>query len=123
MQSQIDYKKVGQRIKQARNECGMTQDELSTLCGCSTAYFSRCENGRAKVSLSLLFTISVKTGRGVDYFLMDSPSSDPNIKIDSTISSLLQQCSAEMLTLVEHSLKELVDYDQSIRKRLEGRAS
>ncbi|MCD8011861.1 MAG: helix-turn-helix domain-containing protein [Lachnospiraceae bacterium] len=116
---EIDYEQLGKRIQQARKESNMTQEELSGRCNISTSYLSRCENGNTRISLPLLYKIGVQTGRGVDYFLMDSPSSDPSIKINNSIGKLLLQCSAEMLTLVEHFLQGLLNYDQSIRKRLE----
>lgn len=58
MEQEIDFIRVGQRIKIARQEKGFNQAELGRLVGCSNNHMSHIEIGQTKVSLSLL----LKTG-------------------------------------------------------------
>ena len=54
----IDYKLIGDRIKQARKAKGMTQEVLSERLGVSIGYVSQVERGITKISLDLLGAIS-----------------------------------------------------------------
>ena len=47
----IDYKRIGNTIKRLRLERGLTQEELSELCGISTSYLGYVERGNRSLSL------------------------------------------------------------------------
>ena len=51
VQPEVDYLKIGQRIKSARLEQGLNQTELGKLVGCSNNHMSHIEIGQTKVSL------------------------------------------------------------------------
>lgn len=54
----IDYKLIGERIKHARKNRGMTQEVLAERLGVSIGYVSQVERGITKISLDLLGAIS-----------------------------------------------------------------
>ena len=54
----IDYKLIGERIKQSRKAKGMTQEVLAERLGVSIGYVSQVERGITKISLDLLGAIS-----------------------------------------------------------------
>ena len=54
----IDYKLIGERIKQTRKAKGMTQEVLAERLGVSIGYVSQVERGITKISLDLLGAIS-----------------------------------------------------------------
>ena len=54
---EVDYVKIGARIKKLRIEKGLTQAELSDMAGCSNNYLSHVETAQSKVSLSVLLQI------------------------------------------------------------------
>ena len=54
----IDYKLIGERIKQARKSKGMTQEVLAEKLSVSIGYVSQVERGITKISLDLLGAIS-----------------------------------------------------------------
>ena len=54
----IDYKLIGERIKQARKSRGMTQEILAERLNVSIGYVSQVERGITKISLDLLGAIS-----------------------------------------------------------------
>ena len=48
-QPEIDYVKIGQRIRAARLEKGYSQADLGALVGCSNNHMSHVEVGQRKV--------------------------------------------------------------------------
>ena len=54
----IDYKLIGERIKQARKSKNMTQEVLAEKLNVSIGYVSQIERGITKISLDLLGAIS-----------------------------------------------------------------
>lgn len=55
----IDYKVIGNRIKTARAETGMSQEQLAEKLNVTPEYCSRFENGKAKLNLERLSQVSV----------------------------------------------------------------
>ena len=58
MQPELNYVKIGQRVKTARIEKGLTQADLGAMVGCSNNHLSHIEVGQTKVSLSMLLKLS-----------------------------------------------------------------
>lgn len=52
MLPEIDFERIGQRVKQARIDKGYTQAELGEVIGCSNNHMSHIETGQTKVSLT-----------------------------------------------------------------------
>ena len=49
MQLELDYIKIGRRIKAARLEKGLNQCDLGAMVGCSNNHMSHVEAGQTKV--------------------------------------------------------------------------
>lgn len=47
----IDYQLMGERIKNKRNEKGISQEKLAETMDVSVAYLSRVERGTAQITL------------------------------------------------------------------------
>lgn len=62
IQAEIDFARIGQRIRIARQENGLNQAELGRLVGCSNNHMSHIEIGQTKASLSMLLKISCVLG-------------------------------------------------------------
>ena len=73
MQPEVDYIKIGQRIKAARQEKGYSQADLGALVGCSNNHMSHVEVGQTKVSLAMLLKLAFVLEKNFDYFLLDTP--------------------------------------------------
>lgn len=54
----VDYKLIGERVKKARKNKGMTQDAMAERLNVSIGYVSQVERGITKISLDLLGAIS-----------------------------------------------------------------
>ena len=73
----LDDVLLGKRVKIARKEKRLTQEELAGLCNCTPTHICNIENGKIGISLELLFKISILLGKSMDYFVMDNPGVDP----------------------------------------------
>ena len=52
--SEIDFSKVGLKMKQLRNERGITQEQVARDLDCTVPFVSNVENNRAKLNLRVL---------------------------------------------------------------------
>lgn len=109
MQLELDYIKIGHRIKAARLEKGLNQTDLGAMVGCSNNHMSHVEVGQTKVSLSMLVKLSVILEKDFDYFLLDTPYVRQERIINSEISEKLKQCSSMTLVTVSKILDALLD--------------
>ena len=71
MQQEINYKKLGLKIKEIRISKGLTQDTLAEMVSCNTSHISNVENNHTKVSLNVLLAIANALNTSIDYLLSD----------------------------------------------------
>lgn len=114
MQPEINFVRVGQRIKIARQEKGLNQAELGRLVGCSNNHMSHVEIGQTKVSLSMLLKISSVLEKDLNYFLMDTPFVQRDCIIDTEISHKLDQCTPATLVAVSKMIDILLEQQQTL---------
>ena len=60
---------VGERVRQARQECGMSRRALSDVSGISLRYLAQLESGGGNISIALLYKVAHALGRPVDWFV------------------------------------------------------
>lgn len=53
----VDYKLIGQRIKDKRKQNGLTQEQLSEQLSVTVGYVSQLERGITKINLDMLSSI------------------------------------------------------------------
>jgi len=114
MQPEIDYLKIGQRIKAARLEKNYSQADLGVLVGCSNNHMSHVEIGQTKVSLPLLLKLSLVLEKDFDYFLLDTPYAKCESIINSEISEKLHHCNATTLITVSKIIDVLLDQQKML---------
>ncbi len=117
MQPEVDFAKIGQRIKAARMEKGLSQGELGELVGCSNNHMSHVEVGQTKVSLTMLMKLSLALDKDFDYFLFDTPYVRQERIINSEISSKLRKCSPVTLLSVNKIIDILLE-QQDVQSKL-----
>ena len=113
MQPEVDYEKIGQRIKKIRTEKGLTQAELSEMVGCSNNHMSHIEVAQTKVSLSLLLQLSYALDTPVDYFLLDTPFAAKDSYINMEISKKLKRCSPSTLVSISKIIDVLLEQQKN----------
>ena len=117
MQPEIDYIKIGPRIRAARLEKGYSQADLGALVGCSNNHMSHVEVGQTKVSLAMLLKLAFVLEKNFDYFLLDTPYTKCDSIIDNEIAAKLKKCNVTTLITVGKLIDVLIDQQEMIKKR------
>ena len=66
---ELDFSRIGQRIKEVRTDKKLTQDYIAEKTGVNVSHISKIENSKVKVSLTLLVAICNTLGVTIDYIL------------------------------------------------------
>lgn len=75
MKSEFDYTALGERIRKARKQKHLTQEQLAEACDLSTAHIGHIERGTRALSIESLITISEVLNVSTDYLLLDISNS------------------------------------------------
>ena len=76
----MDYKRLGERIREERRKLGLTQAQLAEDVDISDTYMGSIERGERSLTLDTLVRLVNRLGVTVDYLLADSvANSDANI--------------------------------------------
>ena len=76
----MDYKRLGERIREERRKLGFTQAQLAEAVDISDTYMGSIERGERSLTLDTLVRLVNRLGVTVDYLLADSVTdSDANI--------------------------------------------
>lgn len=114
MPKEVDYTKIGRRIRSVRQSKNMTQAELSAIVNCSNNYLSHIETAQCKVSLSMLLKLAFALGESIEYFLLDTPYARAETIIDSDISKKLAKCNPSTLNAVSKMIDILLEQQVSL---------
>jgi transcriptional regulator with XRE-family HTH domain len=95
---------VGQKIKEFREEAGVSQKKLGLSLGLSDKAVSAYESGRTLPPLETLFRIAEELDKPVKFFL-----------VDKTEDNMVE----EQLDSIESKLEELLEEIQTVRKNYE----
>ena len=79
MDREIDYAAMGERIRRARENERLTQEQLAEICSISAAHMGHIERGTRPPSLEAVFRISKSLHVSMDYLLTDSLTSDDTL--------------------------------------------
>lgn len=76
----MDYKKLGERIREERKRLNLTQAQLAEAVDISDTYMGAIERGERSLTLDTLVRLVNRLGVTVDYLLSDSVTdTDSNI--------------------------------------------
>lgn len=109
VQPEVDFVKIGQRIRMARIEKGLNQGELGELVGCSNNHMSHLEVGQTKVSLTMLMKLSMVLEKDFDYFLLDTPYVRQDRIINSEMINKLEKCNPSTLISISKIIDVLLE--------------
>lgn len=87
---------LGDKIRETRLKCGLTQDRLAEMVDISTNFMSLIENGR-NMSVETLVKIADALGVTVDYLLSDTSQVQSNELTTKILQSLLTLNDSEKL--------------------------
>lgn len=98
----INFKRIGKRIKTARNENGFTQEAFSEILGITTEHLSRIETGSYRPSLGLIEKISSALDIPEEVIMFgDKRLSTPNTRLSNKIEALSADKQKALETIVD----------------------
>ena len=95
----VDYKLIGQRIKEARKRAGISQEKLGELIDVATAYVSRVERGSSHVNLKKLSQISVALNTPIEELVSDTTTKSKNY-LSKEFQEVLSKCTPDQQSLI-----------------------
>ena len=87
----MDYKKLGERIRQERQRLHLTQAALAEFIDISDTYMGAIERGERSLTLDTLVRLVNRLGVTVDYLLVDYVTDSDQIILDQFKQIIDQQ--------------------------------
>lgn len=112
----MGFKEIGKRIQQAREDKGLSQEQLSRLIGCSQSALSNYEKGKRRLYLTQLDLLAGALDKPIDYFMLTDDENSPAVDYTAAQpppSRLLQ----EIEDLSAADRRELLDFLDFLRWR------
>lgn len=95
----VDFRLIGQRIKNARTEKGWSQEKLAETINVATAFLSRVERGGTSINLNRLAQISEALDVPIEELIAGVVKED-NRYLTKEFSELLKKCSKDKRRLI-----------------------
>ena len=108
----LDYKVIGQRLKNARVAKNLTQEDLAEQIDISVAFLSRVERGNSHINLKRLNQLCRLLDVSEGYILNGASSNSTNY-LDKEFSELLKGCSSEKQRLIYDIAKVIAESDNN----------
>ena len=93
---------IGQRLRQKRNELGLTREKFAELADIGAGYYGQLEVGSSQMSIDTLIKISGAMHLPMEYILFGTGYEPGD---SSAVQQLLSQCNERELKLAEEVLK------------------
>lgn len=93
---------IGQRLRQRRQELGLTREKMSELADIGTGYYGQLEVGTSQMSIDTLLKLSQSMHLPMEYILLGSGYETGNA---TGVQDLLSRCTPRELKLAEDVLK------------------
>lgn len=106
----VDYPLIAKRIKAARKQACLTQEQLAEKIDISTNAVAKLENNLMTASLQTLVNIANVLGIGMDYLLCESYPADQESNIDVFLDGLIDGLSQQDKEFIIHVINGLKLY-------------
>ena len=107
----IDFCIIGSRLKQARIDAGLTQQEMAEKTNLSVAFISRVERGTSHINLKRLSEFCSILHVSEGYILNGSSDEDSKYLYDE-FNNILKKCSPEKQKLIYKLSKVIAEDDK-----------
>ncbi len=108
MNKELDFEKIGGRIRETRIAKGLTQEYLAEYAGVNVSHISNIENNKVKVSLGALVSICNAMDVTLDY-IMYSEYRKPEDALTQCVAIEVQKCDEDMKNRLLKIIKVLED--------------
>jgi len=96
------YEQIGRKLQKAREDSGLSQEELARRLGCTQASLSNYELGKRRLYLAELQRIGQLLGKPITYFLEESENGEP---IGNELAGMLKETYVKEILLALQDLK------------------
>jgi transcriptional regulator with XRE-family HTH domain len=108
-------KDIGRKLQQAREDAGLSQEQLASMLGCAQSTLSNYEKGKRRLYLTQLENIAEILNRPIEYFLETSNSNNESMKqvnrgADSIQEPELLQIVNALYDLPSEQRRSVMDY-------------
>lgn len=110
------YKSIGERIQKAREEAGLSQEELSSRLGYTQAALSNYELGKRRLYLANIEQIARELGRPLSYFINDADERI-RVKMDTPADETTSEINKLLSELPPEERKNILEYIQWRKER------
>jgi transcriptional regulator with XRE-family HTH domain len=111
------YKTIGKKIQKAREEAGLSQEEMASRLGYTQAAFSNYELGKRRLYLANIEQIARELDKPLSYFLEESP-----LTVQETRKEIKDEIQAEIVQILSEltvdEKKNILEYIKWRRDRL-----
>jgi transcriptional regulator with XRE-family HTH domain len=111
------YREIGRKIQKAREEAGLSQEQLASRLGYTQAALSNYELGKRRLYLANIEQIAKELNKPLNYFLEDAAltaNAEPGEPRDETITEIIRLLSG----LPAEERQYLLEYIKWRRDRL-----
>jgi transcriptional regulator with XRE-family HTH domain len=105
----MDYKRLGERIREERLRLNLTQAQLAEAIDISDTYMGAIERGERSLTLDTLVRLVNRLGVTVDYMLSDSVS-DSDANIMNQFKQIMDQQPLERKQMAINVLRTIFTY-------------
>lgn len=107
MQNEIDYVKIGNRIRIERENFDMTREKLSEILNISPYFLGQIERGERKMSINTLINLAECLHISIDYLFFEQVNNNTN---NNVLYSLINKCSEKEVKVIEGLIKLLLPH-------------
>ena len=111
----MDYKKLGERIRQERKRLNLTQAQLAEDIDISDTYMGAIERGERSLTLDTLVRLVNRLGVTVDYMLSDSVA-DTDSNIMEQVKQIIDCQPLERKQMAVNVLRTIFSYFENEKK-------
>lgn len=105
----LDYNIIGERLKKARTEKGLTQEKLAEKLDVSIAFLSRIERGSSHISLKRLSQVCDILGV-TEGMILNGSSSSSETYLSSEFDALLKDSTPDKQKLI-YKIAKVINED------------
>jgi len=107
VQNEVNYVKVGNRIRIEREKFDMTREKLSELLNLSPYFLGQIERGERRMSINTLINITECLHVSIDYLFFERVNINTN---NDVLHSLINKCSEKEIKVIEKLIKLILPH-------------
>ena len=105
------YEAIGRKLQKAREESGLSQEEVAKKLGCTQASLSNYELGKRRIYFADLQRIGQLFGKRITYFLEDVEESTTHRGLDHFLKEpFVKEILLAIMELKPTQRKSILDY-------------